>query len=516
MTVISDHNKHIYTANGGISDTDFDFTFDLQTADHLQVYLDDELTPGNSYTVHINANFVGGYVRFAVAPTSGQIVVLLRSVPQTQGTEIPTEANFPEKSITDMADRNVMMIQDLQEQLDRCIKLPATTQSDADLTLPTPEAGKVLVFNATGDALELVDRLTSSGTGTGDVTGPNGGVQAGDLAVFQDTTGKLIKRIAMGAVGTFLKSNGAGVDPSFANPAGGVAVGLWRASNITSSLRALPTSGNVGPGDYVHFGNWQSVGQVNIAHGTRIFIKGNFQYDHKLVGTPQANGGAQTGANVAGQVGGGPGGGMGGTLPKGGGAGGAGAGAGGAGGGNTAILGNIGGRAYTTVGPGGSGGGSGAGNAVSLKGQVGGGGGAYFYIEVDGNMIANEDMTANGQDGTATGAGSGAGGGGGGGQIEVKVSGNFTGATGKKMQANGGAGGVGSALATPTGRRGGGGGGGRVDLTVGGTQTFTGTYAIENLGGAAGATGTQVVGATAAAGSAGATNNLSPITPISR
>lgn len=55
--------------------------------------------------------------------------------------------------------------------------------------------------------------------GSGDVTGPASSV-AGDVVLFNGTTGKIIKRLAAGTSGQFLRSNGSGVDPSWDNPAG--------------------------------------------------------------------------------------------------------------------------------------------------------------------------------------------------------------------------------------------------------------------------------------------------------
>lgn len=199
MTVTTTNNKNEFVADGDT--VDFYFTFTVQNADQIDVYVNKILSSGNDYTVTINPNGVGGRIRFTTAPADTLEVQIVRAVPQTQGTEIPTEADFPEKSITDMSDKLTMMIQDLQEQIDRCIKLPVTTTSAADLTLPEPEASKVLVFNSTADGLELVDRLESSGTGTGDATGPNGATTK-SVAIFADTTGKLLKEVALGAAGT--------------------------------------------------------------------------------------------------------------------------------------------------------------------------------------------------------------------------------------------------------------------------------------------------------------------------
>lgn len=70
----------------------------------------------------------------------------------------------------------------------------------------------------------------SDGTGTGDVSGPNGGVAVNDLAVYADTTGKVLKKAPNSVVTNALLSNVA-----TATIKGRVAAGTGDAQDLTPS-----------------------------------------------------------------------------------------------------------------------------------------------------------------------------------------------------------------------------------------------------------------------------------------
>lgn len=486
-----------------------EFLFPFQCFDtvHIRVIVDEvEMTTG--FVTVLNVDAAGGRVVFSAAPAVGVgNVEILRTLPLTQETKLPTESNLPEEQLEFMVDRTVMICQQLQEELGRSIRLDETVDaSTIDLTLPDPEPDKVLGWNAAGDALENKD--PAGIVSEGDVSGPTGAVNKA-VAYFDSTSGKVIKGLAsVGTSGQFLKSQGPGQPPVFDDLAGlGSVNGLFRASNVSSSARALPTSGALS-GTYIHNGNWTSTGALTIAHGTKIYMNGTFTLNHDLVGTAQSNGGVSASKALAGRNGGGIGGGPGGIYPKGGGCGGGSAAVGGTGGLAVANSAQTGGLAhFNSWTHGGSGGGSGAGNGTNI-GAAGGGGGAFFYIEVNGNTSINANITADGAAGTnASGSTGGAGGGGGGGQIVMKVVGTFTLASAKVIAARGGAGGN---LSGTTGCKGGGGGGGQVEITASGTITLTGTL-VTTAGNKGTGTEAATAGANGTNGAAGVTYNHTPV-----
>jgi hypothetical protein len=294
--------------------------------------------------------------------------------------------------------------------------------------------------------------------------------------------------------------------PSWATPS---AAGLFKASAISATARTLPTSGALS-GTYIHSGNVTSTSTYTFAHGTRIYLKGDFTLGHTMTGTAQSNGGNPDSFYSIGVPGSGLSPGLGGSYQYGGGGGGACGGNGGRGATVTTVPyeSPAGGKATADWGTGGSGGGSGAGSGTAGQpGQNGGGGGAFIYIEVDGNVTLNETISADGAAGTVASSTGGAGGGGAGGQIVIRCTGTLTLASGKKIKANGGNGGN----YTGSGEKGGGGGGGMVQAWSGGSTTLTGS-----LEAAAGTKGTGTAGAIDAAdGSAGTTETIQNTAPVS-
>lgn len=513
MALSSLVTKNTFTGDG-VKDT-FNFSFPINSASDLLVYLDGDLQTTSAYTVALNEGNLNGSVTFADIPEEDVVGLIKRNTALDQDEHFENDAPLDAVAIERGLDKVMMALQETNEALARALKAASTTTVDFDYTIPTPEAGKVLVINSDGTGFELVDRLESSGTGTGDATGPNGATENA-LAFYSDDTGKVLDEIGPGTVGQLLTSNGPSSPPSFqAAPGGGTAAGLLIASNITATARTVPGSGPLS-GTYHHFGN-VTTGASSFQHQTKIYIKGNLTIGGVLTGVAQSNGGAANGKASVGQAGGGLGGGQAGVYPKGGGSGGGGFVAGGSGSSTVATTGKAGGRPHRSIGMGGSGGGSGAGNGTSV-GAAGGGGGPFLYIEVDGNVTINDNILADGAAGSNSAATllGGAGAGGGGGQVVIRATGTIIGATGKKISVVGGAGGnsYGVSQAAAKGLNGGGGGGGYVELTAGGVITFTGTFAVLATGGAKG-TRSFTPKSDAGAGSDGTYDVYQNTTPVS-
>jgi hypothetical protein len=111
-----------------------------------------DLTLDVDYTVEISETTEGGTVTFAVAPLATEDSFIRRSIPLTQGADVPTNNIFREVQIENALDRIVMMAQELQEQMDRvAVSNPTST---VDLIFPAPAADNIIAWNAAGDALE--------------------------------------------------------------------------------------------------------------------------------------------------------------------------------------------------------------------------------------------------------------------------------------------------------------------------------------------------------------------------
>lgn len=113
------------------------------------------LTLNTDYTVTGGSGTTGTVATTGLygAPATGQTLVIVRSLPRTQETDFenndPNDADVAEE----VADRIVMIAQELDAKLARTARLADSDVSGADPTLPSPEASKFLAWNASADAL---------------------------------------------------------------------------------------------------------------------------------------------------------------------------------------------------------------------------------------------------------------------------------------------------------------------------------------------------------------------------
>lgn len=151
MTISSTTSRWSYEGNGAT--TAFSYTNLIFASTDLKVYLDGELQ-GSGYTVSGVGEAPGGNVTFSVAPDDGAEVVIVRRVPNTQPTLLPSGGPFPAKSVERMSDRATIGVQQLASDLERTVTLAEGSAAAPDLTLPDPVAGKALKWNDAGDGLE--------------------------------------------------------------------------------------------------------------------------------------------------------------------------------------------------------------------------------------------------------------------------------------------------------------------------------------------------------------------------
>ena len=169
MTISTTTIKNSYSGNG--STTTFNYTFKITDQDDIDVIIrsssgtETTKTITTHYTVTGVGNSGGGTVVFTAGniPASGETVVLRRSTPLTQGVDLIENDPLPANTLEDALDKLTSINQELQEQLDRSLKVSKTT------TITTPEivadatarAGKLLGFSSDGNTLEA----TIDGTG---------------------------------------------------------------------------------------------------------------------------------------------------------------------------------------------------------------------------------------------------------------------------------------------------------------------------------------------------------------
>ena len=159
MTISSTTVKNSYSGNG--STTAFAYTFKIFANTDLQVIIRSSTGTETvkSLTTHYTVSGVGdasgGNVTFTSGniPASGETVVIRRAVPQTQAIDYIANDPFPAESHEEGLDRATMTTQQVQEELDRSIKLSRTnTMTSTEFTVgATDRASKVLGFDANGE-----------------------------------------------------------------------------------------------------------------------------------------------------------------------------------------------------------------------------------------------------------------------------------------------------------------------------------------------------------------------------
>jgi len=142
-----------YTGDGAV--TAFTYPFPIFTNADIEVYEDATLkTITTDYTVTGAGVSTGGTVTFVTAPAAGVVVTLLRNLKIQRTTDFQESGEFRSKVINDELDKQVAMSQQVNDRVDRSLRL-ADTDPDATLTLPlsAARASKVLGFDSSGDVV---------------------------------------------------------------------------------------------------------------------------------------------------------------------------------------------------------------------------------------------------------------------------------------------------------------------------------------------------------------------------
>ena len=159
MTISSTTVKNSYSGNGTL-DT-FNYTFKIFADADVQVIIRDASatetvkTLTTHYTVTGAGSASGGTIVFTAGniPSATETVVIRRASPQTQAIDYIANDPFPAESHEEGLDRSMMAIQQLQEEVDRSIKLSRTnTMTSTEFTIgDTDRAGKIFGFDDNGE-----------------------------------------------------------------------------------------------------------------------------------------------------------------------------------------------------------------------------------------------------------------------------------------------------------------------------------------------------------------------------
>lgn len=176
MTLASQTSKNIFVGDGAT--LVFAYTFRIfEDADLLVTIQDISVTPQTEITLVLTSDYT---VTGADNPTGGNVTLLLtgqlssapiatdnitiqRALPLTQPTDYVENDPFPADSHEDALDRSRMIDQQLQEEIDRSLKLPANI-TGVSTDLPSPVADQILGWNAAADAIVNISQATIAGS----------------------------------------------------------------------------------------------------------------------------------------------------------------------------------------------------------------------------------------------------------------------------------------------------------------------------------------------------------------
>ena len=178
MTISSTTVKNSYSGNGTL-DT-FNYTFKIFADSDLQVIIRDASatetvkTLNTHYTVTGAGSNSGGTIVFTAGniPSATETVVIRRALPQTQSIDYIANDPFPAESHEEGLDRSMMTIQQLQEEVDRSIKLSRTnTMNSTEFTVGSSDrAGKIFGFDSNGELVVSQELGTFKGNWSAGIT----------------------------------------------------------------------------------------------------------------------------------------------------------------------------------------------------------------------------------------------------------------------------------------------------------------------------------------------------------
>ncbi len=176
MTISSTTVKVSYSGNS--STTVFAYTFKILDDDEIQVIIrtsdgtETIKTKTTDYTVSGVGSAGGGNITFLAAPVTGQTVVLKRNTTKTQETDYVANDPFPANSHEEALDRVTMIAQEIQEELQRSIKLSKTnTMTSTEFNVGAADrANKILAFDTNGEISVTQELGTNRGNWSSGVT----------------------------------------------------------------------------------------------------------------------------------------------------------------------------------------------------------------------------------------------------------------------------------------------------------------------------------------------------------
>jgi len=192
MSVTSTDNQVIYTGSGTTGPFDFDFKIfessDLKIekftiATNASVLL----TETTDYTVAIDGDGTGAVTLVAVLSSAYKLIIT-RTLPLTQEVEYVEGDKFPSTTHEEALDRGAMIDQQLQEQIDRCVKVVAGSSTNPDDLIDDINTA-VLAAQAAQTAAELAETNAETAKANAEIAETNAEAAAISAEAFAYTRG---------------------------------------------------------------------------------------------------------------------------------------------------------------------------------------------------------------------------------------------------------------------------------------------------------------------------------------
>lgn len=169
MSVQNQIVKNVYAGNG--STTVFPFTFALNTSDgeYVKVYIADETEVSEettNFTIDTTVKTVT-YPATGDPLPSGYKIIIRRELPNEQDLNLENNGAFFAEDIESTFDREVMMIQQLAEQLDRAVKVDMSSVTTPDELIAELRTKSAEAVASAAAAKTSEDNAAASATSAG-------------------------------------------------------------------------------------------------------------------------------------------------------------------------------------------------------------------------------------------------------------------------------------------------------------------------------------------------------------
>ncbi|MBR5130211.1 MAG: hypothetical protein IKV03_03205 [Alphaproteobacteria bacterium] len=142
-----------YIANGTL--TTYEFPFVIFSNTDIQVYLNNVLQNKDTYAVSGVKNTNGGCITFITPPMVNTVITITRDLSIERTSDFQEGGALRANVLNDEFDYQTACLQQVADSINRSMILPPyATDTDVDLTLPTPSAGRAIVWNSDGTNLE--------------------------------------------------------------------------------------------------------------------------------------------------------------------------------------------------------------------------------------------------------------------------------------------------------------------------------------------------------------------------